>query len=68
MGEGELTARWGQVVLIQRTQRWHGLTRVAEGRETMLGMLGQDGAATAKTTKVARTGEDDLGDRRNGNG
>ena len=68
MGEGELTAGWRQVVLIQRTQRWPGLTRVAEGRETMLGMHGQDGAVTAKMTKVARTGEDNLGDRRNGNG
>lgn len=56
------------MVLIRRTQQWHGLTRVAEGRETMLGMHGQDGAATAKMTKVTRTSEDNLGDRRNGNG
>lgn len=68
LGEGELTAGWRQVVLIRRTQGWHGLKRVAEGRETLLGMYVQDGAVTAKMTKVTRTGEDNLSDRRNGNG
>lgn len=40
-----------------------GVARPEGGAE---GMHGQDGAVTAKMTKVKRTGEDNLGDRRNG--